>query len=52
MNRRADTILTWQTGTQGKGPVDGKPAVYGCVGETCGLPIIDAELLREELARL
>ncbi len=37
---------------QGKGPVDGKPAVYICVGQTCGLPIIDAELLREELARL
>ncbi|MAF96168.1 MAG: thioredoxin domain-containing protein [Rhodospirillaceae bacterium] len=37
---------------RGKGPVDGKPAVYVCAGPACGLPIVDAELLREELARL
>ena len=47
-----DAVLPSGHPAQGKGPVDGKPAVYVCVGETCGLPIIDAELLREELARL
>jgi pyruvate/2-oxoglutarate dehydrogenase complex dihydrolipoamide dehydrogenase (E3) component len=47
-----DAVLPIGHPAQGKGPVDGKPAVYVCVGETCGLPIIDAELLREELAQL
>jgi len=48
----ADADLPRGHPAQGKGPVDGKPAVYICVGETCGLPIVDAGLLREELARL
>ncbi len=47
-----DAVLPSGHPAQGKGPVDGKPAVYVCVGETCGLPIIDAELLREDLAQL
>ncbi len=37
---------------QGKGPVDGQAAAYVCVGPTCGLPITDPSLLREELTRL
>ena len=36
----------------GKGPVDGVSAAYVCVGPTCGLPVTDPSLLREELARL
>ena len=47
-----DAVLPSGHPAQGKGPVDGKPAVYVCVGEPCGLPIIDAELLREDLAQL
>lgn len=47
-----DAALPGGHPARGKGPVDGKPAVYICVGPTCGLPIVDAELLREELARL
>ena len=37
---------------QGKGPVDGRSAAYVCVGPTCGMPVTDPNLLREELARL
>ncbi len=48
----ADADLPSGHPAQGKGPVDGKPAVYICVGPTCGLPIVNAELLREALARL
>ncbi|MCH7936028.1 MAG: thioredoxin domain-containing protein [Proteobacteria bacterium] len=48
----ADADLPGGHPARGKGPVDGKPAVYICVGPTCRLPIVDAELLREELARL
>ena len=47
-----DAVLPSGHPAQGKGPVDGKPAVYVCIRETCGLPIIDAELLREDLAQL
>ncbi len=36
----------------GKGLVDGRPAVYVCAGPTCGLPVTDAEVLRQELRRL
>ena len=36
----------------GKGLVDGRPAVYVCAGPTCGRPVTDAKVLREELRRL
>jgi len=35
----------------GKGPVDGKPAAYVCVGKTCGLPVTDPGALGQALAR-
>jgi uncharacterized protein YyaL (SSP411 family) len=34
----------------GKGPVDGKPAAYVCVGKTCGLPVTDPRELGKALA--
>lgn len=36
----------------GKGLVDGKPAVYVCDGPVCSLPITDAESLLESLVRV
>ncbi len=48
----SETVLPEGHPAQGKGPVDGRAAVYVCVGPTCGLPVTDANLLREELARL
>jgi len=35
----------------GKGPVDGKPTAYVCVGTTCSLPITDADELTAHLRR-
>jgi uncharacterized protein YyaL (SSP411 family) len=35
----------------GKGPVDGKPAAYVCVGKTCGLPVTDAKDLAASARR-
>ena len=35
----------------GKGPVDGGAAAYVCVGQTCSLPVTDADGLREAMAR-
>ena len=37
---------------QGKGLVNGMPAVYLCLGQTCGLPVTDPEDLRRQLAHL
>jgi uncharacterized protein YyaL (SSP411 family) len=37
---------------QGKGLLEGNPAAYICVGQTCGLPVTDAEALRQQLAHL
>jgi hypothetical protein len=34
----------------GKGTVGGRPAVYVCVGRTCGLPVTDAKALSAALA--
>jgi hypothetical protein len=36
----------------GKGLVDGKPAAYVCEGPVCSLPITDAEMLLDSLARV
>jgi uncharacterized protein len=36
----------------GKGPVDGKPAVYVCEGPVCSLPITDPQSLLETLSRV
>ena len=33
----------------GKGPVDGKPAAYVCRGNTCSLPLSEAQLLQDAL---
>ncbi len=33
----------------GKGPVDGKPAAYVCVGATCSLPVTDPAALAERI---
>jgi uncharacterized protein len=33
----------------GKGPVDGKPAAYVCVGTTCSLPLTDPAALAERI---
>lgn len=33
----------------GKGPVDGKPAVYLCEGQTCRLPITDPDQLVQQI---
>ena len=35
----------------GKGPVDGAAAAYVCVGQTCSLPVTDADGLRAAMAR-
>ena len=35
----------------GKGAIDGAPAAYICHGQTCSLPMTDAETLAEELSR-
>ena len=35
----------------GKGPVGGKAAAYVCVGQTCSLPVTDADGLRAAMAR-
>ncbi len=35
----------------GKGQVDGKAAAYVCVGQTCSLPVTDADGLRAAMAR-
>ena len=48
----ADAALPEGHPAHGKGLVDGRPAVYVCAGPTCGLPVTDAEVLREELRRL
>ncbi len=37
---------------RGKDQVDGRPTVYVCRGHVCGLPLTDAETLREELKGL
>ena len=36
----------------GKTAIDGRPTAYVCVGQTCGLPITDAEALEKFLAAL
>ena len=48
----ADAALPEGHPAHGKGLIDGRPAVYVCAGPTCGLPVTDAEVLREELRRL
>ncbi|MFA7638483.1 MAG: thioredoxin domain-containing protein, partial [Parvibaculum sp.] len=35
----------------GKTAIDGKPTAYVCAGETCSLPVTDADALVEELRR-
>ena len=35
----------------GKGPVEGRAAAYVCVGQTCSLPVTDADGLRAAMAR-
>ena len=47
-----DTALPAGHPAHGKGPVDGAPAAYVCVGPVCGLPITDPEDLRHALSRL
>ncbi|MFQ5764290.1 MAG: thioredoxin domain-containing protein, partial [Rhodospirillales bacterium] len=46
-----DDVLPEGHPAHGKGPVDGKPAVYVCVGQACGLPLTDADAVRGALAR-
>ena len=48
----ADAALPKGHPAHGKGLVDGRPAVYVCAGPTCGLPVTDTKVLREELRRL
>jgi len=36
----------------GKGPINGKPAVYLCEGQTCRLPITDPEKLSQDIDKL
>ncbi len=48
----ADDALPPGHPAHGKGPVDGKPAAYVCVGATCGLALTDADALRRTLASL
>ena len=36
----------------GKGPVDGKPAAYVCRGNTCSLPLTDAQILEDALKKV
>ncbi|MBX3494780.1 MAG: thioredoxin domain-containing protein [Parvibaculum sp.] len=37
---------------QGKGKIDGKPTAYVCAGETCSLPLTEADGLTAELVRV
>ena len=37
---------------QGKGKIDGKPTAYVCAGQTCSLPLTEAETLTAELVRV
>lgn len=34
---------------RGKGKLDGKPTAYVCAGQTCSLPVTDAEALVAEM---
>jgi uncharacterized protein YyaL (SSP411 family) len=51
MQHEPDTTLPPQHPATGKGLVDNKPTVYVCVGPTCGLPITDANILRDALIK-
>jgi uncharacterized protein YyaL (SSP411 family) len=35
-----------------KGPVEGRPTAYVCVGSTCSLPVTDPEDLRRQMSSL
>ena len=45
------TALPQTHPAHGKGAVDGRAAAYVCIGQTCSLPVTDAEGLRAALAR-